>query len=69
MLAEEFVTVAGERSRHFGVQAKAVLGFQEVDNLSSDLFFRASINLDLLRAGFPRQAKETRRLAEEDRND
>lgn len=64
LLAEEFVTVAGERSRHFGVQAKAVLGFQEVDNLSSDLFFRASINLDLLRAGFPRQAKETRRLAE-----
>ena len=64
LLAEEFATVAGERSMHFGPTAKAVLGFQEVDNLSSDLFFRAMIDLPALRAGIKAQAKETRLLAE-----
>ncbi len=51
LLAEEFATVAGERSRHFGPEAKAVLGFEQVDNLSSDIFFRAVIDLPALREG------------------
>lgn len=48
MLAEEFATVAGERSLHFGPGGKAVLGFEEVDNLSSDVFFRSVIDLPML---------------------
>ena len=51
LLAEEFATVAGERSRHFGPEAKAVLGFEQVDNLSSDVFFRAMIDVAALREG------------------
>lgn len=51
LLAEEFATVAGERSRFWGPEAKAVLGFEEVDNLSSDVFFRAVIDLPALREG------------------
>lgn len=51
LLAEEFATVAGERSLHFGPQEKAVLGFEQVDNLSSDIFFRAVIDLPALREG------------------
>lgn len=51
LLAEEFATVAGERSKHFGPEAKAVLGFEPVDNLSSDVFFRAVIDLPALRKG------------------
>jgi acyl-homoserine-lactone acylase len=51
LLAEEFATVAGERSRHFGPEGKATLGFEEIDNLSSDLFFRAVIDLPALREG------------------
>ncbi len=51
LLAEEFATVAGERSRHWGPEAKAVLGFGPVDNLSSDVFFRAVIDLPALREG------------------
>ncbi|MBU7580349.1 MAG: penicillin acylase family protein [Porphyrobacter sp.] len=51
LLAEEFATVRGERSLHFGPGAKAVLGFEEVDNLSSDVFFRAVIDLPMLRKG------------------
>lgn len=49
LLAEEYATVAGERSLHFGPEAKAVLGFEQVDNLSSDVFFRAVIDLPALR--------------------
>ncbi|MBI1402233.1 MAG: penicillin acylase family protein [Porphyrobacter sp.] len=64
MLAEEFATVAGERSRHFGPEAKAVLGFQEVDNLSSDVFFRAAMNVAALREGFAGQSAAARGLAE-----
>ncbi|AOL93849.1 acyl-homoserine-lactone acylase [Porphyrobacter sp. LM 6] len=55
LLAEEFATVAGERSKHFGPEAKAVLGFEEVDNLSSDVFFRAVIDLPALRKGMKAQ--------------
>ena len=51
LLAEEFATIAGERSLHFGPEGKAVLGFEEVDNLSSDVFFRAVIDLPALREG------------------
>ncbi len=51
MIAEEFATVAGERSLHFGAKGSAVLGFQSVDNLSSDLFFRSAIDLPKLRRG------------------
>ena len=64
LLAEEFATVAGERSQHFGPEGKAVLGFQDVDNLSSDVFFRAAVDLPALRAALPAQAPEARQLAE-----
>ncbi|MGH6695196.1 penicillin acylase family protein [Sphingopyxis sp.] len=58
MIAEEFATVAGERSLHFGPEAKAVLGFAPVDNLSSDFFFRSVIDLPRLRAGAKAQGRE-----------
>jgi len=64
LLAEEFATVAGERSRHFGPEAKAVLGFQEVDNLSSDVFFRGMVDLPALREGAAAQSPAVRALAE-----
>jgi acyl-homoserine-lactone acylase len=51
MLAEEFATVAGERSLHFGPEGKATLGFDQVDNVSSDVFFHAMIDLPALREG------------------
>ncbi len=64
LLAEEFATVAGERSRHFGPEAKAVLGFQEVDNLTSDMFFRAVVDLPSLREGIKSQPSDVQLLAE-----
>jgi acyl-homoserine-lactone acylase len=51
LLAEEFATIAGERSRHFGPEGTATLGFDQVDNLSSDVFFRTIIAVPILREG------------------
>ncbi len=50
MMAEEFVTVKGERSLHFGPAQKATVGFDPIDNLASDTFFRGVIDLAELRA-------------------
>jgi acyl-homoserine-lactone acylase len=50
MLAEEFVTVAGERSLHFGPTQKATVGFEPIENITSDTFFRGVIDLPKLRA-------------------
>ncbi|MEG3174755.1 penicillin acylase family protein [Sphingomonas sp. RB3P16] len=52
LLAEEFATVAGERSRWFGPKEGAVLGFDRIDNLSSDLFFRSMIDVPALRGSY-----------------
>jgi acyl-homoserine-lactone acylase len=58
MIAEEFATVAGERSLHFGPKESATLGFQKVDNLSSDIFFRSAVDLPALRKGVRAQGTE-----------
>jgi acyl-homoserine-lactone acylase len=63
LLAEEFVTVAGERSRWFGPEGKVTPAFQPIDNLSSDIFFRSAIDLPALRAGAKKQSRETLMLA------
>jgi|APTNR8051073442_1049403.scaffolds.fasta_scaffold04393_5 acyl-homoserine-lactone acylase len=49
LIAEEFVTLAGERSLHFGPAATSVVGFEPVDNLSADIFFRSAMDLPKLR--------------------
>ena len=64
LLAEEFATVAGDRSRFWGPTEKATLGFEKIDNLSSDIFFRAMIDLPALKRGLAkRPARETALLA------
>jgi acyl-homoserine-lactone acylase len=62
MIAEEFVTVAGERSKYFGAKGTAVLGFWPIDNLTSDIFFRAAIDLPALRKGARAQGTEVLEL-------
>lgn len=64
MIAEEFATVAGERSLHFGPKESATLGFQKVDNLSSDLFFRSAIDLPALRRGVRAQGRDALELVQ-----
>jgi acyl-homoserine-lactone acylase len=48
LLAEEFATVAGERSLHFGPEGSSVLGFSEVDNVTSDFFYRSQLDVERL---------------------
>lgn len=55
LLAEEFATVAGDRSRFWGPTEKATLGFEKIDNLSSDVFFRAMIDLPALKRGLAKR--------------
>ena len=62
MIAEEFATVAGERSLHFGPKGTAVLGFGPVDNVSSDVFFRSIVDLPKLRAGVRQMDARSREL-------
>lgn len=64
MLAEEFATVAGTRSLHFGPEGTSTLGFGEQDNLTSDLFYRSQIDLPALRAGWSQQHSTTRALVD-----
>ncbi|MEM9311921.1 MAG: penicillin acylase family protein [Pseudomonadota bacterium] len=63
MLAEEFATIAGERSLHFGPEGTSVMGFREVDNVTSDFFYRSQLPLERLRATMVEQANlETSQL-------
>lgn len=64
MVAEEFATIAGERSKHWGPEGTATLGFDTVDNLSSDVFFRAVIDIAALREGTKRQPLRVQQLIE-----
>lgn len=64
MLAEEFVTVAGERSLHFGPQQTSVIAFDAVPNLVADIFFRAAIDLPSLRRDLRRTSRDSRRMRE-----
>ncbi len=64
MLAEEFATIEGIRSKHFGPESKTVLGFQEVDNLSSDIFYRSIFDLPTMRSAATHQSSAAQALAE-----
>lgn len=64
MLAEEFATIAGERSRYFGPDQKLVLGFQQTDNLSSDVFYRSQIDLPKLREGWDERSLAAQQLVD-----
>ena len=64
MMAEEFVTVRGERSLHFGPEEQTRLGRSFADNLTSDLFFRSQVDLPALREGWEKQSEATRQLVD-----
>lgn len=64
MLAEEFATVAGDRSRFFGPEGTVTLGFRETDNLTSDVFYRSQIDLPALRGGWEGQSLASQQLVD-----
>ena len=64
LLADKIVTVNGERTRHFGPDATNVVAFTDIKNLESDLFFRANIDIETLRANFAKGSADYRELVE-----
>ncbi|MBC7520387.1 MAG: penicillin acylase family protein [Sandarakinorhabdus sp.] len=64
LLAEEFVTINGDRSRHFGPAGKSVVAFDPIENLASDVFFRSQIDIKALRRGFAGQGKPSADLTD-----
>ncbi|MEO0907807.1 MAG: penicillin acylase family protein [Pseudomonadota bacterium] len=64
MMAEEFATLAGNRSLYFGPENTSVLGFTTVDNVTSDVFHRSQINLEALRPGWEDQSETTQELVQ-----
>lgn len=62
MLAEEFVSVRGERSLYFGPEGTNDLGLRGADNLTSDIFFRSQISLPALRKGAEETSDATKAL-------
>lgn len=77
MLADTVLTVRGERSRYFGGDAPPTVGKDgeysvaidylnehmfDLRNEDSDFFFKAYLDLDILRAGYARASAEARAL-------
>jgi len=58
MLADDVVTVTGERSRYFGPDAKTVVSFADIRNLDSDAFFRTLLDGPALLAAFEKTSPE-----------
>lgn len=64
LLAEEFVTLEGNRSRYFGPDESADLGLGDADNLTSDVFFRGQMDMEQLRAGWAEQSAAAQQLVD-----
>ena len=52
LLADQMLTVRGERSKFLGAEGRTVVGFQPVSNLDSDVFFRTVVEPGPLQAGY-----------------
>lgn len=55
LLADQILTVRGERSKFLGAEGRTVVGFQPVSNLDSDVFFKAVIEPGRLERGYQGQ--------------
>jgi acyl-homoserine-lactone acylase len=74
MLADSLLTVRGERSRYFGAAAYATAPvngeygaasfYVSLNNLDSDFFFKAYLDIEQLRAGYAAGSAEVRDLLE-----
>jgi acyl-homoserine-lactone acylase len=58
LLADDVVTVTGERSRYFGPDAKTVVSFADIRNLDSDAFFKTLLDGPALLAAFEKTSPE-----------
>lgn len=64
LLADSYVTLAGERSKHFGAGGDALIGLGAGKNLDSDFYHRAVFDVPALRAEFDKVSTEYRVLVD-----
>jgi acyl-homoserine-lactone acylase len=62
LLADQLVTVNGERAKFFGPDAQTVVSFKQVKNLNSDFFFKSYLDDAALKAGHEQAPTEVRDL-------
>lgn len=62
LLADQVVTVNGERSKTFGPEGTVTVSFKPIPNLQSDAFFKGIFDEDGLRAGYAQMSPEAREL-------
>lgn len=64
LLADTYVTLAGERAKHFGAGGDALIGLGTGKNLDSDFYHRAVLDVPALRAAFADVSPEYRALVD-----
>lgn len=62
LMADQVVTVSGERSKYFGPDAQTTISFKPVKNLNSDFFFKSYLDDAALKAGHDQAPAEVREL-------
>ena len=62
LLADQIITVRGERSLYLGAEGTTTVGFQRVGNLDSDVFFKAMIDVPALQQAYARGSRDARAL-------
>ena len=62
LLAEQVVTVNGERSLYFGAEGTALVGVDRFSNLASDIFHRAYLDDRMLSAAWRKASPRSRQL-------
>lgn len=62
LLADQVITVRGERPLYLGDQGTTTVGFQRAGTLDSDVFFKAMTDVPALRRAYARGSGDARAL-------
>ena len=61
-MSDHFVTIRGERSKWYGAEGRAMVGFLPTSNIDSDLFYRVQLSDELVERAAGELQPETRDL-------
>ena len=64
LMAEIYVSVAGERSKYFGANGKTLVGLLPATNIDSDVFHRMVTDLQALHAAFSQRSADYQALVD-----
>lgn len=64
LMADIYLSFAGERSKYFGASGKTVVGLIPAQNVDSDVFYQAVPDLEALRKSFEQRSADYRALVD-----